>query len=147
MKSVCAYQKCDADEDVVSPSVFWCHGAVVRWCVLMCVVRLRVGVGLWSPRRPTISTAFKFVPQFPIPARFWAVPLGSVARSLSRENVISVLYRAEPLISCPFRKVRGSTVGRIWVVHPNQLVIFRRTTLEKVSLQKPSATPNRMAYI
>jgi len=100
----------------------------------MCVVRLGVSVGLWSPSSLTMSTTLEFIPQLPIPTGIGAVPLGSVTRSLSREDVVCVLYRAEPLVSCPLRKVRGSAVEGIWVVDPNEFVIFRRTTLENVNI-------------
>ena len=105
----------------------------------MCVVRLRVSVGLWFPRSPTVSATFEFTPQFPIPAAIGTVPLRSVSRFLPRENVIGVLYRAEPLVPYPFRKVRGSAVKGIWVVHPNEFIIFRKTALESVSTRKASA--------
>jgi len=77
--------------------------------------------------------------QLPIPAAIGTVPLGSVSRFLLRENVIGVLYRAEPLVPYPFRKVRGSAVKGIWVVHPNEFIIFRKTALESVSTRKASA--------
>jgi len=100
----------------------------------MCVVRLRVSVGLWSPRSPTMSTTLKLIPQFPIPTGIGTVPLRSVTRSLSCEDVVCVLYRAEPLVLYPLRKVRGSTVRGIWVVNPNKFVVFQRTTLENVNV-------------
>jgi len=120
-------QKSDTDEDVVSSSIFLRHGTVARWCMLMGVVRLGVSVGLWSPRSPTISTSFEFIPYFPIPAGMGTAPLRRVTRFLPRENVICVLYRAEPFVSYPFRKVRGSAVMGIRVVNPNEFVIFRTT--------------------
>ena len=90
---------------------------------------------LRSPRiRPTTSPTLEFVPQFPIPTGIRTVPLRSVTWSLSRKDVVCVLYRAEPLVSYPLRKVRGSTVKGIWVVDPNEFVIFRRTTLENVNI-------------
>ena len=92
----------------------------------MGIVRLRVSMGLWSPRSPTRSTSFEFTPKFPIPAGMGTVPLRRVTRFLSREDVICVLYRAEPLISYPFRKVRGSAVTGIRVMNPNELVIFSK---------------------
>ena len=102
----------------------------------MRVVRLGVSVGLWSPRSPTMSTAFEFTPQLPVPAGIRTVPLGSVPRPLSRQNIIRILYRTEPLVSHPFWKVQCSAVRRIWVVHSNELIIFQRTTLENVSLRE-----------
>lgn len=92
--------------------------------MLMPVVRLGICVGLRSPRCPTMAPTFKFTSKFPIPSDIGAVPPRRVARFLSGENVISVLYRAEPLVSYALWKVRDSTVGRIRVVHPNEFVIF-----------------------
>ena len=43
-------QICDADEDVVSMLILWCHEPVVRWCVLACVMRKGVSVSLWSQK-------------------------------------------------------------------------------------------------
>jgi len=101
----------------------------------MCVVRLGVGICLWSPRiRLTMLPTLESIPQLPIPTGTRTVPLRSVTRSVSRENVVCVLYRAEPLVSYPLRKVRGSTVKGIWVVDPNEFVILRRTTLENVNI-------------
>jgi len=81
-----------------------------------------------------MSTTFEFASQFPIPAGIGTVPPRWVTWSLSREDVICVLYRAESLVSYPFRKVRGSAVSRIGMVHPNELIIFRKTTLENINL-------------
>ena len=46
----------------------------------------------------------------------------------------SVFYRAEPLIPYLFRRVRGPAVRGIWVVHPNEFIIFQKTTLESISI-------------
>ena len=101
----------------------------------MCVVRLGVCVSLWSPRSPsTVSATLKFTPHFPILVGTGTAPLRSVTRFLSRENIVSVFYRAEPLVTYPFRKVRGPAVRGIWVVHPNEFIIFRKTTLESISI-------------
>ena len=113
----------------------------------MRVVRLGVSVGLWTPGSPTMSTTFEFTSQFPVPARIRTVPPRRMARSLSRKNVIGVLYRAKSLISDPFRKVRGSTVGGIWVVHPNEFIIFRKETLENVSPREAGVTFIRRTHI
>ena len=147
MRSFRAYQKRDADEDVVSLPIPWCHGAAARRCILMCVVRLGVRVCLWSPRGPTMSTTFEFASQFPIPAGIWTVPSRWVTRSLSRQNVISVLDRAEPLVPHPFRKFRGSTVNRVWVVYSNKLIIFRKTMLENVNLREVDINSVRKTHI
>ena len=109
----------------------------------MCIVKLGVSVGLRSPRGPTMSTTLELIPQLPIPAAIGTVPPRWVTRSLSCEDIVSVLYRAEPLVSYPFREVRGSAVGRIWMVNPNEFVVFKRTTLENVNLRK--ATKRNLA--
>jgi hypothetical protein len=67
---------------------------------------------------------FKLASKLPILSGFWAAPPRRVARFLSGEDVISVLYRAEPLVPYAFWEVRGSAVGGIWVVLPNEVVIF-----------------------
>ena len=100
----------------------------------MCIVRLGISVGLWSPRSPTMSTTLELAPQLPIPTGIGTVPLRSVTQPLSCEDIVCVLYRAEPLVSYPFREVRCSTVKGIWVVNPNEFVIFQRTTLENINI-------------
>jgi len=44
---------------------------------------------LWPQRiRPTVSPTLEFIPQLPIPAGVGTVPLRSVTRSLSSEDVV-----------------------------------------------------------
>ena len=52
-----------------------------------------------------MSATFEFVPQLPIPAAIGTVPLRRMTWPLSREDVVSILDRAEPLVSYPLWKV------------------------------------------
>ena len=65
---------------------------------------------LRSRRGSTIPPTFGFASKFPIPSGIRTVPSRRIVRFLSREDVVGIPYRAEPLVPYAFWKIRGSAV-------------------------------------